>query len=329
MKRKIMTGVAVAAILTAGLATPAFADSYVVDGTSWNLQTTSAFGIDQAGDGENAAPYAAYAGDEYSLKVEDPSSPGNYLDLDCASPATATVETDGDQLVDCNDPTSVLGGDLTWDADVKIFSGDYAGLVGRVTYVLTNASGSPLTLNLRYLVDTEECNQGVGNISTSTGDLVTDNTDSWLLCNNNNKSLEGIAWGDNWATDVSNESLQLNPTTCDECYIDSNGFALGAGQTVTLVFFLYAEGATDHGASYGTTDVAQTANMTSYFDVTTLGSTRLWEGLTTADNWTLTSSSTDAPALANTGLDVSALVLAAFALAGLGAVLIVRRRAKA
>jgi len=330
MKKKILAGVAVAAILSAGAATPAFAVDYFVDGTKWSINDFADFGISQVGYPEDTAPYGAYSGDKFALRVEDPNSAGSYLQLDCATAATATVDSDGDQFVECNDPVDLFNGDLTWDADLTIFSGDYRGLVGRLTYVLTNASASPLTLDLRYYADTEECSSGAGNIATSSGDLIADTSDSWLLCNNDNDAVEGLVWGNQWATDVSNDSSQVNPTTCDLCYIDNNGYALAAGQSVTLVFFVYTEGSTAAGATFGASDETLISNITSYFDLNTLGSSRLWEGLTSADNWTVTaSSSAEEPALANTGLDVSALVLAALALAGLGAVMIVRRRAKA
>jgi LPXTG-motif cell wall-anchored protein len=330
MNKKVLASFAVTAILTVGVATPAFASDYVVDGTPWDVNSEGNFGVDQAGSNQNTAPYAAYSGDEFALKVEVPTTPGSYFTLDCASAPTATVEDDNDQLVECNDPTDLLGGDLTWDADLKIFSGDYRGLVARLTYVLTNASASPLNLNLRFHADTEECDLGAGNIATSSGDLIASDADSWLLCNNDNRAVEGIVWGNQWATDVSNSASATNPTTCDACYIDNDGFTLGAGQTATLVFFLYSEGSTSHGASFGADDDTLISNITSYFDLDTLGSSRLWEGLTSADNWSVTAaSSAEEPTLANTGLDVNALVLAAFALAGLGAVMIVRRRAKA
>lgn len=335
MKKLTLAVSGLAAAIAAGVASPAFATSnYIVDGTTWTLRVDNGFGFEQLGSGGSGdtPPYAAYAGDGMYPQLEDPAITGNYLSFDCASPETATIEDDGDQLVECNDPTPLLGGDLTWDADLKIFSADYRGLVGRLTYVVTNEGDSPLTLNLRYFVNTEECNSGSsgeGNVATSSGDLVASEEDSWLLCLNNNEALEGIVWGDRWATSVTDTGEIPNPTESDRYHVYNDGFVLDPGQTSTSVFFLYSEGATDHGATFGSTDAAAISNMTTYFDVDAIRSSRLWEGLTTVDNWSVPEASAEVPTLPDTGVDATALVLASVALAGLGTVLIVRRRAKA
>lgn len=333
MKKVVVASFALATAMSVGLASPALATAYVVDGTTWLVRLTdnhALYQIGTGGDGDTP-PHAAYAGDRLTLEFEDPVNPGSYLRFECASPDTATLEDDGDQLVDCNDPTPLLDGNLTWDGDIKIFSGDYRGLVGRLTYVTTNTGDSPLTLNLRYYVNTEECNGGVGNVATSSGDLVASEADSWLLCNNLNEALEGIVWGNNFASSVTDDALTPNPTGSDLYYIFNDGFVLDPGQTATFVFFLHSEGALDHGATLGDTDQAITSNMTAYFDVSTLASSRLWEGLTTADNWSLTVPSPEEP-LADTGFGssrLSVVVVAGLALGVLGVVMSIRRRARA
>jgi hypothetical protein len=126
-------------------------------------------------------------------------------------------------------------------------------------------------------------------------------------------------------------SGDVNVTTADAWLLEHDGFVISAGGTSTLVFVYYSEGATDHGASFGDTDANLIANTTSYFDLNTLGSARLWEDLTTAEKWTLASgggsgSGEQTPALANTGVDLGSLVLVAFALVGLGGAIVLRCR---
>lgn len=332
MKKLVLAAAALATTMTVGLASPASATDYVVDGTTWSVRLAPNHALYQIGTGGNGdtPPYAAYAADRMTLEFEDPLNPGNYIRFECASPDTSTLEDDGDRLVDCNDPTPLLGGDLTWDGDIKIFSGEYRGLVGRLTYVMTNSGDSPLTLNMRYYANTEECDGGVGNVATSSGDLLASEADSWLLCSNLNEALEGIVWGNNFAELVTDNALTPNPTAADLYFIFNNGVVLDPGQTAEFVFFLHSEGAKDHGATLGDTDVAITSNMNKYFDLSTLGSSRLWEGLATPDNWSLTASSAE-ESLADTGRGssgVSGILVAGLGLAGLGAV-ILRRRARA
>ena len=320
MIRKVLAGIAVGAAFAAGTVAPAFA--VTVDGTDWSLSMGD-FGVNQFDNVQDTAPYGAYSGDGISLFLEDPSNAGSYLSFNCNND-TETTQDDGDVIVTCDDPTDLLSGDLVWDGDVTIFSGDYRGLVGRIVYTLSNTTSSPLTLDLRFEADTEECDGGSGNIATSSGDLDTDTGDSWLLCNNDNKAIEGFAWGNNWMNSfVTDDALN----SCDVCDFDNDGYVLAANSTVTLVFFLYSEGSLDDSASYGDTNANIIANATSYFDVTTLGASRLWENLTTADNWNnVSSSAAETPSLPNTGVDVSGLLIAGLAIVGLGAVIVMRRR---
>lgn len=325
MKKQLVVAGAVALAFAMASASPAFALPTTVDGTAWLLNSSDHFGVAQIGDVDNAPPFGALGGDGFDLKLRDPAFPDNNpTDFDCGS-STETIHADGDVVVDCVAPAALLEGDLTWDANLTIFSGDYNGLVGRLVYTLNNVTGTDMTLYLRLLVQTEECNQGVGNVATSSGDLNADATDSWLLCNNNNFALESAVWGTDWATSVSNDNSN-NPVLADTWRLDNDAFILPAGESATFVFFVFSEGATSHGANYGDTDANLIAYMESLFDTTTLSTSRLWEDVDTADNWTFTSASSDAPALPSTGVDVSGLVLAAVALLGMGAVIVVRRR---
>ena len=321
MKKKLIAGFAAAAAIVAVTATPAFAN-VTVDGTEWSFYGSFDFGVDQFGQEENGVPHGAYSGDGFKLVLDDPDFPGNDLNFDCAG-STQTTQADGDAILDCDNPSALLGGDLSWDADITVFSGDYRGIVGRMVYTLTNTTNADLTLDLRFDADTEECDSGSGNIATSSGDLTTAVGDAWLSCNNNNRAIETMAWGNNWMT-----SFAGGDSGCDVCEFKNDNFVLAANSSVNLVFFLYSEGSTNNGATNGDTDANIIANATSYFDVTTLGTSRLWEDLTTAENWDLSSGapSSEDPTLPNTGVDASGLLLAAAALIGLGAVIVIRRR---
>ncbi len=325
-KKKLLIAGAVAVAISVAGATPALALD--VEGTPWNYHGAQEFGFEQVGAVQGALPYAAFSGDGMGLKIEDPQTPGSYLWFNCGSPSDETVEDDLDVRIDCNNPDSYYGGDLTWDGTMTVFAGDLRGIVGRQVYTLTNASSSPLTLNLRYEFDTEECNSGVGNVGTSSGDTAMDDADAWLLCNNNDRALENHVWGDQFLTSWENNN-SLNTIQADVWKIDSDGFALAAGESATLVFFLYSEGALDHTSTVGDTDANILANATSYFDVTTMYGSHLWEDLTVAANWSVSPPApevAEVPTLANTGTDTFGMLFAAIALAGVGVLIVARRR---
>ena len=326
MKKKILAGFVAASAIVGLTASPAFAEQFDVAGTQWDINSGSKFGVDQYSQTEKTAPYGAYSGDDIYLILDDPSSPGNDLTFDCSG-VSDTLQADGDFFVECDNPANLLGGNLTWDGDITIFTGEYRGIVGRVVYTLTNTTSSNLTLDLRYKADTEECNVG-DNVATSSGNIDTEPADSWLVCENDNDALESFAWGNNWMTSFVTD---YGIDSCDVCVFKNDDFVLAANSSATFVFFLYSEGSTNAGNAFGDTEANIIAKATSYFDVTTLGASRLWEGLTTADNWNNVVGSgsgenSDTPSLPDTGVDAGGLLLAAAALLGLGAVIVVRRR---
>jgi LPXTG-motif cell wall-anchored protein len=328
MKKKLIAGLVAASALIAAPVTPAFADAtYVVDGTNWQINDTDDFGIEQFSEFENTAPHGAYSGDSFKLILDNPSNPGSDLSFNCAG-VTPTVQSLGDLLVDCDSPSELLGGDLTWDANITIFSGDYRGLVARTVYTLTNTTGTDLNLDLRFVMDTEECQSG-GNIATSSGNFDTDTGDVWLSCRNDNDAVETLAWGNNWLDSFETDD-SLN--ACDVCIFKNDDLAISAGDTLTFAFFVYSEGSTNAGNPFGDTNDNIIANATGYFDLDTIGSSRLWKGLTTTMNWAMVfgtyqePAEASGPSLPDTGVNAAGLLFAAFALLGLGAVIVVRRR---
>ncbi len=325
MKKKLIAGLVAVTALIAMPATPAFADeTFTVDGTQWLINDTEDFGIDQFSADEKTAPYGAYSGDGFSLILDDPANPGSDLGFDCSG-VTETAQTRGDVRIDCDSPSDLLGGDLTWDANITIFSGDYRGIVARVVYTLTNNTGTDMELDLRFVADTEECDAG-GNIATSSGDLDTAPGDVWLSCSNDNDAVETFAWGNNWLTSFETDDA-IN--ACDVCVFKNDNLDITAGDTLTFAFFVYSEGSTDEGNAFGDTEDNIIANTTGYFDPETIGASRLWKDLTTTMNWAMVFGSYEEPqepTLPNTGVDASGLLLAAAALLGLGAVIVVRRR---
>lgn len=326
--KRILVGAVAAGVASGLAAAPAFATSNVtVDSVAWTYynDTSNSFGFSQIGDAEDLAPYGPYAGDGMWLRVEDPNVPGSYLELLCTS-TTETTQADGDLGISCNSPIAPFAG-LDFTATATIFSGDYHGLIGRLVYNLTNSSGTDLALNLETYYNTEECDAGAGVIGTSSADASVDNADSWMICNNDNKADEAMAWGDNWLTSWSNGNSN-SPTSADTWKFDNNGLTLPTGATKTFVFFFYSEGTTDHGATYGDTDANLVANMSRMFDdKTSLYSSRLWEDLGAAENW---AGSTDPAtpsesALPNTGVDFMSLLAGGLALVLAGGIVVVTR----
>jgi LPXTG-motif cell wall-anchored protein len=325
--KKSMTGVALATLMAFGAAMPAQAITQNVESTPWDLRDSTWFGIEQVGiGGISQAPYGAYAGDGFVLKLENPTAPDQYLGLMCGSGGTSTSEDDGDFVLECDNPNIGQGvTNITWDGTIKIFAGEYRGLVGRITYDVTNVSDAAAVMNWRFYGSTEECNSGVGNVATSSGDLAADTSDYWLLCNNNNNALEGIVWGTPWSSSVTNNNSN-DPVLADNWFFDNDGVVLAPGDSLRYVFFIYSEGASDHGSNFGVTDAQGATNMATYFDTNTLYSSRLWEDLSVVDNWVGSGVAPEVPTLPDTGVNASGLLFAAFALLGLGAVIVVRRR---
>lgn len=327
--KKIAILATTAALVFAG-STAAMAADLNVDGTNWST-STYAFGINQVSnqwDIANRAGLKPYGLDSTSFRVSEHAAQ-NYNNLNCDVESSITTDSDGSMTVGCDTPASPING-ITWTGNIKVFSGVYQGLVGRSTYTVTNIDEVERNLDFNYYVDTEECNGNsgsAGNVATSSGDLDATNADHWLLCNNDNQALEGIIWGDHFATAVDGND---GPTASDEWgFTNDDGTILQPGESKTFVFFYYSVGALDHGNDAGLTDAAAGTYMVDNFTPAALKASALWDGVTEAYNWEAPAASTPKAKkkLANTGSTTND-ALATLGLAVLGAGVAAIRRAR-
>lgn len=301
--------------------------SPTVDGTSWEVSDLSSFGFSRIGYG--TAPYGAYGIDYFRLSVQNANA-NSWDSLTCGA-NTPTTEADGDYLIDCSSGTSNSVSGLTWTGSAKLFSGPYLGLVGRLEYTLTNPTGSAMTIDARLQVDNEECNNSVGNLTTSSGDQITTTADFWDICGNDNAATELSAWGNDFATSIVTSGTTSSSGNWQ--YVNS-AVTLNPGASKTYVFFYYGVGSTTRSNANGITDDEAMVTASSYFDLCTIGDSRLWEGLSTVDNWDLAAASgcddSETEALAETGVSdtVSAGTLAVGFLTLVAAVVLRRRRAQ-
>lgn len=324
---------ALALALTLGSQTAAHAAySVTVDGTPWSISDGSAFGLSSVGTSTGIAPHGAYGIDYARLKVQVAST-DTYDTFRCLTSSPIT-ESDSDFVIDCSSGDTDAVANLSWTGSAKIFAGPYQGLVARLQYTVTNTSGSSKSLDFRYEIDDEECMTGAGgtgNLSTSDGDTFAATSDHWLTCGNNNSATETTAWGNTFASTTT-----VTGTSADSGYFafSSNSVTLAAGESKSYVFFYYSVGSTTRGSSYGLTDAEAVDKADEFFNLCNLGDSRLWEGITDADNWDFsqaTNCESDESAgpeeLANTGADSSALAgLAATSLVAMAIAIAVRRR---
>jgi hypothetical protein len=324
MKKFALIAAAAASLLTVS-ALPA--NAYSMGDVVWDISSSSSWGPNQIGSfaGDNSAdlpPDAPYALDDFYLDVEDPLDAGQYMPIECpANPSSITVDGD-DSVLTCDEFDTKITG-LDGAGEIRVFGGDYRNLIGRVTYELTNTTGTDITNGFDFFFDSEECDSGAGNIATSSGDLEFTDADTWVLCNNDNRALEGAVFGGSWITSIEYEGDNLG---ADEHDVYNDSLTIPAGETVTLAFFIYSTGALDHGQTHGLTDAAATSFMQNTFDPETIKSSHLWVGLDTAANWDGVDSAGGGNDLADTGTEpIGVLALGAvFLAAGVG--IVARRR---
>jgi len=323
MKKFAMIAAATASLLAVS-ALPANAsfDGNIGD-VNWSVNTSSSWGINQIGESNvNNAPDGPYALDGFWLEIEDPTSADDYLSLGCpANPSSFTVDGN-DSLISCADmDTHVTGLDGT--GEIRVFGGDYRNLVARVSYTLTNTTGTDMNRKFDFYFNTEECNNGVGNIATSSGDLPFTAEDTWMLCNNDNQAVEGAAFGPSWTTSIDYSGTNVSS---DQFNVYNSSVLIPAGGSVTLVYYVYSIGALDHDQTFGVTDAAATTFMQNTFDPATIGSSHLWVGLDNAANWNGVGTAGGGNDLAETGTEpIGVLALGALFLAtGVG--IVARRR---
>lgn len=312
------------------------------------------------------------AGADYIDEVEDTyydsyGLDGTYFNISLAGESswsswtcgteTETTEIDDDVRISCDEPQVDLIPGIDADGEVKIFAGDYAGLVARQVISLTNTTGTDIVIDYEYSIDLEECYymaSDAGTIGTPDGDLILEDGEIWYSCANDNDATESVAFGVNGFArgdmtadggDITVEGTStvdegfgvtadeniISEVGPDEFYVWNQNVTVPAGETITFVYFYRSIGATDHGAIEpgAESDASILAFMDDTFGTIdgVTGNTRLWEDLDSAYNWEDNSASQNN--LADTGADASGIALGGALALAAGVAVAIRRRARA
>ncbi len=294
--------------------------------------------------------YDAYGldGTAFSISLHDA---GSLSGFSCDAQDTETTEPDGDYLTSCDSFQDSHVAGIQWKGSVKIFEGDYSGLIARQVVSLKNTTSADIVIDYEYYVDTEETyitdNLGAGGTTgTPDGDLIVEAGETWWAGSNENQALEGIAFGtDGYARGDGNDlaadegfGILADDTIIDAEGIDEfyswndAGVTVPAGATINFVYFYTVVGAADHGSSATGAETDATLNlaMHSLFGVpaTLMANARLMEGIEGgAYNW-----GTIPPVdLADTGVDATGIMVggALALIAGAGIFAVRRRRVTA
>ncbi len=339
MAKKIMA-------IGAGIALAAFsispANAEIVNGVDWDF---GSYYMDEVDD----SYYHAYGldGTEFSISRHGENDLDNFS---CDVADVVTTEADGDVLANCDgfQDSPVTG--IQWTGHVKVFAGDYLGLVARQVISLKNTTAADIVIDYEYYLDTEETygdggsGDGLGTIGTPDGDLIVEAGETWWAGANDNDALEGIAFGtdgyargdggdnaDDEGFGVVADDTLIDEEGLDEFYVwNDAGVTVPAGATINFVYFYSSIGASDHGSDTegDMTDAQFNTQSAALFGTpaTVLANTRLMEGIVGgAYNW----GSSSTPALAETGVDAPSIAIGgALALvAGAGVYAVRRRRA--
>lgn len=335
-KKFTAAGAGIALAVFAAL--PASATSVTVDGIDWSF---GSYSLDAAGGGGNLVN-GARGLDDTSFTMTLHGGDNALYDTYSCNSETTTTQGDGDVDVTCDSSSTATVTGLTWVGSSTVFSGDFAGEVARQVFTVTNETSSAIVVDYEYHVDTEECNNGDGMVGTQSGDLTSETVDQWLACNNDNDTIEAIAYG--VGQNATDTSLLDDPAAVATDFLDSEvaddlffwnaeGLSIAAGETVNFVYFYRAVGGTEHGATAEGAESDDTYNtfMSTHFDDTAalLEDSRLFENVEgTVVNW-VAAAEPEIP-LAETGVDATGIALGGIAalVAGVG-IYAVRRRARA
>jgi LPXTG-motif cell wall-anchored protein len=309
------------------------ANAATVNNVSWSVDSGNMSGVTDT-------YYDARGLDDsgFSISLKDADA---FNTFSCDVSDTETTEPDGDFLTSCDafQNSDVAG--IQWKGSIKIFAGDYNGLLARQVVSLKNTTTSSIVIDYAYYIDTEEAND-YGTTGTPDGDRILEDGETWWVGANDNDALEGIAFGtDGYARGdggadegfgylVGDEIIDEDGT--DDFYHWNSDVTVPAGATINFVYFYTTVGATEHGST-GTgaqTDATLNLAMHSLFTLpaTILANARLMEGIEGgAYNW-----GTVPPVeLAATGVDATSIMVGgALALvAGAGVYAVRRRRVNA
>jgi LPXTG-motif cell wall-anchored protein len=262
---------------------------------------------------------------------------------------TTITEADSDVIADCGAFSASGVAGIEWTGNVKVFAGDYLGLFARQVVSLKNTTASDIAIDYEVRFDLDEClpitltlgGSDGGTIGTPDGDLLLEAGETWWAGGNNNRALEGVAFGNdgyargdlgvNDGFGVLADDTVIGEDGTDTLYLWNNsGVTVPAGETINFVYFYSSIGGVEQGSrdGAGMTNAEFNAQAAALFGspATVLANTRLMEGIVGgAYNW----GTSPAPALAETGVDASGIAIGgALALvAGAGVYAVRRRRA--
>jgi hypothetical protein len=324
----------------AGIALAAFsispANAVAVNGVNWDITASSM-------DAVTGGDFGSYGLDQTAFNIL-PHDVDTFYEFDCNG--TETTEPDGDVIRDCG---AFIASGLTgieWTGHIKVFGGDGGGTVARQVVSLKNTTAADIVIDYEYYLDTEETyddGNGEGTIGTPDGDLIVEAGETWWAGTNDNKALEGIAFGtDGYARGDGGDYADDEGfgVVADDTLIDAEGFdefyswndagvTIPAGATINFVYFYLSIGAADWGsiAPLAYTDAEFNMGMAFFSNpATVLADPRLMEGIVGgAYNW----GAVPPAVLAETGVDASGIAIGgALALvAGAGVYAVRRRRA--
>lgn len=296
---KMIMAIGVGIAIAAFNISPANANSYIVNGVDWNIYSDYMNEMDDT-------YYNAYGLDDSDFSIQLHGA-NDLRVFSCVGVDVFTTEADGDVLANCDgfQDSHVTG--IRWTGHVKVFAGDYLGLVARQVVSVKNTTAADIVIDYEYNINTEECfvnATGAGTTGTPDGDLIVEEGETWWAGGNNDNALEGVAFGtDGYARgDGGNTSVDQGfGVLADDTIIDAEGLGyfyvwndagvtVPAGATINFVYFYSSIGASDHGSDTDgdMTDAQFNTQTAARFGTpaTVLANTRLMEGIVGgAYNW--------------------------------------------
>lgn len=285
-------------------------------------------------------------GTEFSISLHGEN---NFDEYECGGAFVDETEPDGDWNLACaqSENSNLVG--IDWDGSVKVFSGEFGGLVARQVVTLENITENDIIIDYEYYLDTEETQidfeDANGTVGTPDGDFIVDDGETWWVGANDNAALKAVAFdndgfargdGNAFAVDEGFGILAadtiIDEEGFDEFYVwNDAGVTIPAGESLSFAYFYFSIGALDSGSTSAVsmTDVAFNAQMNSLFGDSNdrLTNPRLTEGLSGAPyNWG-TSDGNDDEGLADTGgLDANFIAIGGAVILAAGVGLFASRR---
>lgn len=340
MKKQLLagfTGIALA-IGSAGAAhaapTPFFdGDSVEVGGWSWDLSNGALDEIERGADDT----YMGDTLDDGYFQIFDDVNDTFDSSIDCENGGDGasydTLLPSGDLVVTCESFTSGPDNALTLTASLRVFGGDAAGRLGRVTYLVTNTSSSAIDYSWELYHEFGECGNGIG-ATGGDNDATLEVTDFWATCasDGSDEAPIAIAWGSSAGIDKV-ESLS-GDFESDDIYLWSDTevgtqVSIAAGDSRQYAFYYLVEDLGSDNPEYEALNAEFNDLAACLFD-DGVGPLLLAGLEDVPSNWGSRDTDRDCfdATLAETGVDAQSIAgLAGFALIAGALVLAVRRRA--